>query len=200
MPPRPAINDCVRILVPFKIGGVFVAETHIDFHLDGGFTWSQALADDVVGVVGTALIGNNIDDALGTAVSVPEFQVIDLNNPNHDPLFVTSTFTGGEASNLLPYNVAALVSIRTGFSGRSNRGRAYWFGYTEASSVGNTFNVTSQTNLAGFYTDLQVDIDNYQAGSAVCVVSFANATSRDAVSFNVESSWATMRPRLSRAR
>lgn len=200
MPSRPAINECVRVLVPFHIAGQFVAETHIDFHIEGGFTWQQSFADTVVDTIGTALLGNNVDDALGTAVSVPEWQVIDLDNPNHEPLFVTSTFVGGEASNLLPYNVAALVSLRTGFSGRSNRGRAYWFGYTEASSVGNAFNTTSQTNLAGAYTDMQVDIDVNFPGSALAVVSFTNATHRDVTSINVEASWATMRPRLSRAR
>jgi hypothetical protein len=200
MPTQPAINDCVRVIIPFKIAGVFVAQTHIDFHLNGGFTFNQALANDVIGIVGNALVANNVDDALGTAVSIPEWELHDLDNPAHDPLFVTSSFAGGETSNLLPYNVAALVSLRTGFTGRSNRGRCYWFGYTEASSVGNVFNVTSQTNLAGAYTDIQVDIDTLLSGSSITVVSFTNASRRDVTSFNVESSWATQRNRLERAR
>jgi len=200
MPSRPPINESCRVILPYLISGSFAGQTHIDFHIEGGFTWQQSFADTVVDTIGTALLGNNVDDALGTAVTIPEWVVYDLDNPNHDPLFVTSTFQGGETSNLLPANVAALVSLRTGFSGRSNRGRAYWIGYTEASSVENTFNVTSQTNLAGAYTDIQVDIDVNFPGSAMAVVSFTNATHRDVTNINVESSWATMRPRLSRVR
>jgi len=200
MPPQPAINDVCRVIIPFVISGQFAGQTHIDFRIEGGFSFNQALADTVIGIVGDALVANNVNDALGTAVTVPEWELHDLDNPNHDPLFVTSSFAGGETSNLLPANVAALVSLRTGFSGRSNRGRCYWLGYTEASSVQNTFNVTSQTNLASAYTDIQIGIDADTPGSSICVTSFTNATKRDVTSFNVESSWATMRPRLDRVR
>src|SRR4026208_2286260 len=200
MPTRPNISDCVRVIVPFKISGVFVGQTHVDFHINGGFTWAQSLADDIIGIVGDALIANNVNDAQGTAVTIPEWELRNLDSNNRDSLFVESTYAGGETSNLLPYNVAALVSLRTGFSGRSNRGRAYWMGYTEASSVGNTFNATSLANLAGAYTDMQANIDTYQTGSPPAVVSFTNATHRDVDSIFVESDWATMRPRLSRAR
>lgn len=200
MPSRPNISDCLRVILPFHISGAFVGQTHVDFHIQGGFSFNQALADDVVGIIGAALLANNVDDALGTAVTIPEFEVIDLDNASHDPLFVTSAFVGGETSNLLPYNVAALVSLRTGFSGRSNRGRAYWLGYTEASSVGNAFNTTSQTNLESAYEDIQTNIDADTPGSSLTVVSFTNATHRDVTSISVEPNWATMRPRLSRAR
>jgi hypothetical protein len=200
MPSRPAISDCVRVILPFLFSGQFCGQTHIDFHIQGGFSFNQSLADDVVGIIGAALVANNVDDALGTAVTIPEWDVIDLDNPAHDPLFVTSAFAGGETSNLLPCNVAALVSLRTGFSGRSNRGRAYWLGYTEASSVGNVFNATSQTNLASAYEDIQTNIDADTPGSSICVVSFKNASHRDVTSFNVEGTWATQRNRLERSR
>jgi hypothetical protein len=200
MPPNPSINDTARVIIPFKIGGSFAGQTHMDFHFSGGFTWEQGFADDVVDVIGSALLANNVDDALSTQLTIPEWEVHDLDNTNHEPLFVESTFVGGETSNLLPANVAALVSLRTGFSGRSNRGRSYWIGYTEASSVANTFNVTSQTNLAGAYTDIIVDIDTGFPGATMCVVSFTNASQRAVTSVNVESTWATQRNRLERVR
>jgi hypothetical protein len=200
MPSRPNINDCLRVLLNFHIGGQFAGQTHMDFHINGGFSFNQALADTVVGIIGAALLANNVDDALHTSLTIPEFVVVDLDNNAHDPLFVTSSFVGGETSNLLPANVAALVSLRTGFSGRSNRGRSYWLGYTEASSVGNVFNVTSQTNLESAYEDIQTNIDADTPGSALTVVSFTNATHRDVTSITVEGTWATMRPRLERAR
>lgn len=200
MPSQPPISDVCRVIIPFLFSGVFCGQTHVDFRIQGGFAWNQDLADTVIGIVGDALVANNVDDALGTAVTVPTWELHNLDNPNRDPLFVTSSFAGHEASNLLPCNVAALVSIRTGFTGRSNRGRAYWTGYTEASSVGNVFNATSQTNLASAYDDMQTNIDADTPGSSMVVVSFKNSSKRDVTSFNVEGTWATQRNRLERVR
>lgn len=197
MPPNPAINNTVRILLNFRIGSAFLGQTHIDLRGNGvaGETDFSGLVDDIGGLI----ISNDVNDAWSTDVTVPEWEAHNLDDPDLVPTTYVSTLTGGEAGDPLPENVAALVSLRSDFSGRSNRGRAYWPGYTEASSDGASFNTTSAGHLADFYDDLNgLNLNGFPL--ELVVVSFKNAIARAITSVIVEAAWATMRNRLERLR
>jgi len=87
-----------------------------------------------------------------------------------------STFSAGlplaglNGSAALPNNVAFCISLRTGLSGRSARGRWYWGGLTEAQ-------VTDNDVLAGSAASMVTAIDNLIStigvlGGNACIVSY----------------------------
>jgi hypothetical protein len=199
MPPVPAINNALRVLANFRIGDAFLGQTHFDFKMVS-FDFDQSSAEDVVSMIGEALLGNDVDGALSTDVTIPLWEVHWLDDPDLAPIFVDSDFTGGEAGDPLPPNVAAIVSFHTGFSGRSHRGRSYWPGFTEASADGVNFNTTSAGNLGAAYFDIQGGIDDIASGSKLGVISMKNATVLAVDTLFVEPTFATQRRRLGRLR
>lgn len=70
---------------------------------------------------------------------------------------LAGTATGGD----LPSNVAAVTTFYTGFTGRSNRGRVYNGGQTDAQVVGNTLQTTYVAGMlvawAAFRTALNAE-------------------------------------------
>lgn len=59
--------------------------------------------------------------------------------------------TGSKSGESLPANVACVISLKTGLSGRTAHGRLYTFGYIEADTSGSFFNsanVVLASNLA----------------------------------------------------
>lgn len=200
MPTRPTINNCYRTLLKFTNGsGGFLGETHIDARIPT-FPFDDASCADLVDLYGQALLDNNVNDALGASINIPEWTVQNFDDPTRADIKIPSDFQGGEAGQLLPLNVAALVSLRTPLAGRSNRGRAYWFGYTEASSNGIVFDPTSQDNLAGAYAQFVSDLDAFTWPGDLVVMSMKNATAQIVSSIIVEPDWATVRKRESRQR
>jgi hypothetical protein len=194
------INQALRVLLNFRLDSAFLGQTHIDFRFAGSFDLDVGLAEAVVGMIGDALLGNDVDGAISSQVTIPLFEVVNLDDPSQESIFVDSEFVGGEAGDPLPPNTAALVSLRTGLSGRSNRGRAYWPGYTEASADGPIFNSTSAGNLASAYFDFAGGIDTIDPGATLAVVSITNAIAHPVTTFFVEPSFATQRNRLGRLR
>jgi hypothetical protein len=197
---RPTIDRGYRVLLNFYNGGVFMAQTHMDFRANPNPDWGPTFASDLVNEIGDELLANNIDDALGTAITIPDWVVQNFDDPTQADIHVASEFVGGEASNLLPNNVSAIASLRTDRRGRSFRGRAYWPGYTEASSVNNTFNATSQANLQAFYDEILGGIPIGLPVLSPCILSIKNAIATVITSVTVEGTWATQRRRLERAR
>lgn len=196
---RPTINNCYRVLLSFTFDSIFAAETHIDIRIPT-FPFDDTSCGDLVTLIGTALLDNQVDDAIGTDWAIPEWTVQNFDDPTRADITIPSEFVGGENGDPLPQNVAALVSLRTPLSGRSNRGRAYWPGYTEASADGSRFLITSQGHLADFYTQLVDDLDSFTWPGQLVVMSIKNATAQLVSSILVEPDFATQRRRLTRAR
>jgi len=63
---------------------------------------------------------------------------------------------GGSSDLPLPNNVSLAMSLRTGLSGRSFRGRNYIVGLTQAAVVGNTVNTSEISALLTAYESLRV--------------------------------------------
>jgi len=197
--PRPTINNCYRVLLSFTFDSIFAAETHIDCRIPT-FPFDDSSCEDLVTLLGTSLTSHNVDDAIGTDWAIPEWTVQNFDDPSRADITIPSAFVGGETSDPLPQNVAALVSLRTPLAGRSHRGRAYWPGYTEASADGSRFNITSQGNLADAYADFVNDLASFTWPGELVVMSMLNATASLVSSILVEPDFATQRKRLTRAR
>lgn len=66
---------------------------------------------------------------------------------------------GTNGGNALPNNVTFSVKRITGLSGRSNRGRVYWFGMTDAQvTSANQVTNTFKTNVVDFLTSYDNDL------------------------------------------
>jgi len=70
----------------------------------------------------------------------------------------SSPATGGIANPVMPGNVTVSTKFASGLTGRSQRGRAYWIGLTEAQCVANKiapgFGLTISAAWASFFTHL----------------------------------------------
>jgi hypothetical protein len=200
MPTRPTVNNCYRVLLKFASGsGTFLGETHIDIRIPT-FPFDDTSCADLVDLLGQALLDNNVDGGLSAGINIPIWTVQNFDDTTRADIDVPSDFQGGEAGQPLPFNVAAVVSLRTPLAGRSHRGRAYWFGYTEASSNGIVFDPTSQAALAAAYAQFVDDLDSFTWPGELVVMSMKLATASLVSSIIVEPDWATMRKRESRLR
>lgn len=82
------------------------------------------------------------------------------------------TFTGTNAGVALPNNVTFCVSLRTGFAGRSARGRLYWPALIETLVTGNTLDT-------GYVADIVEAVDGLRSNIALLsyawvIVSYIN--------------------------
>lgn len=121
MPFVPAA-ECVGV----KLEGVIDGQQTINdlyFRLPGGFilTDIQSLTTNLVDWFNLALTPNLSEDWTSVAVhsrglNVPEGFIVDTS---------TGSVVGGATIEAAPNNVAACISFRTGFAGRSFRGRNY---------------------------------------------------------------------------
>jgi len=194
------INNAVRVLLRFTINGAFLGETHMDFVQASEYTHNHENAQTLVEDIGAAITAGNVNDAWGSDVRVPLFTVHNFDNPNLADIDITSELAGVETGDPLPYNTAALVKLTTGFSGRSNRGRMYVPGYTEASSDGAAVNSTTRNNLTDLFPAINTAVGADFVDMTLGVLSMKNETGHVATSITCEPSWATMRKRLSRLR
>lgn len=83
-----------------------------------------------------------------------------------------STATGEIVSEPLPSQDTVAISWRTGFSGRSRRGRTFFVGLTENSVTGSYVNGTAITNILAAFSALITDLDT--AGFALGVLSYVS--------------------------
>jgi len=89
-------------------------------------------------------------------------------------LFITPPQQGGSASPGLPGNVAFCLRLRTGSPGRSNRGRKYFSGLTEAVVTGNQVGSGFATDLAAAVSDLNATL--IATGWQLAIASYTNST------------------------
>lgn len=200
MPPAPEINNCYRVLLEFGIGDAFLGQTHVDFRAGTTVTWGDAFASDLTDMISTAILSNDVNDGWSTEVTLRNYRVENLDDRTQAPIDIPTSVAGVESGDPLPEQVAALVSLRSGLTGRSNRGRAYWCGYTEASADGSILNPTTAGHIADMYADFQTGWASLNTGGVLAIVSIKNATSHAVASITVEPTFATMRPRLERLR
>lgn len=131
-----SVPDCAEVVIQGSIAGQGVANV-VNFHQPGGYNQASI---DALAAAADAWVGANYLPIFANSVTYLQClvrglqSVIDLTGTNG-----TNTGPGTLAGSGMPANATLCVTLRTGFTGRSARGRFYVWPF--ASSV----LVTSQT-------------------------------------------------------
>lgn len=113
----------------------------------------------------------NIKPLVPATVTLREVYVRDIEVEEGVEHTLPSLEAGTAEQLLLPNNVTIALSLRTGFSGRSNRGRVYWVGLTENQVVNSTLEVGAQASILGAFQDFISDA-SAETSSSLVVVSY----------------------------
>jgi len=79
----------------------------------------------------------------------------------------TTNTSGTKAGDALPASAAAVATWRSGLTGRSNRGRTYFFGFQEQDTIGSFFTNGALATLG----TLVADVKNFSNGTGAVPVS-----------------------------
>lgn len=98
----------------------------------------------------------NVRAIVATNVSMREVYVKSLHVANAPDATFSSGFpsSGTATGDSLPNNVSLAVSLRTGLTGRSARGRWYWYGFVESQIDANTVSPGMVSTIDGAITNL----------------------------------------------
>lgn len=86
----------------------------------------------------------------------------------------SGTGFGGQSNDFLPNNVAVCMSLRTGLSGRSFRGRSYFAGLTEQQVTGNDVEPDALAAIEAAYTGM-LGSGTLATGWSLCILSRVTA-------------------------
>lgn len=117
----------------------------------------------------------NVQALISDQMAIREIEVVSIAEENGPQATFSAGFplAGDSADPLLPNNVAWCISLRSGLTGRSARGRWYWCGLTENQVTGNLVLTTPADSIVAAMQNL---IDTIQSLSAnVVIASFFSA-------------------------
>jgi hypothetical protein len=124
-------------------------------HVGVGATLPSEAECQSVATMGATWWLGNVQDLVPLNLSLRQVEAVSIAEQNGPQATFSSGLpaAGTFAQPSLPNNIAFCVSLRTGLTGRSARGRWYWAGLTEAQVVDNTVDT-------GTVTDIVAAIDN----------------------------------------
>lgn len=154
------------------------------------FLMDQSVADEIADAFFDAYALNST--AYNAGFSLDAIEVRDLRtatSPAWDA--VIPGFSGSNASNALPPQLAAVISHKTAFRGSSYRGRTYMGGFTEDSNEGDgTIAAATRTALAALPGVVQGGLDAMSiAGFELAVLSRKLLVATPIVSSSVDDEW-----------
>lgn len=162
------VPNVVEVNINQRLHGQQVQNTLYGFR---GATWDltnmEILAGEIITWVGTALY-----TVLSTDISLASVSVRSLNVQSGLVFEAVPSVTvnGDSPSAALPGNVALVASFRSGFAGRSRRGRNYVAGIPEPAVLGNTAQTTFADALRVAYEALIPPGGPFEAVDASWVV------------------------------
>lgn len=118
----------------------------------GGFTGSQAQANTIMAGLTSGANWTAFATYINTAAGISSVTIRDINTANQ-PIITSNAAAvmGTSASPALPDETAAVVTLRTAFTGRQMRGRAYVPGWaTNALAAGNVIAAGAVTALGNW--------------------------------------------------
>jgi hypothetical protein len=124
--------NCLRLLIHFSLHGrPQLSVFHLEYSLAGPL--NPNIADTIYdAAVGGSLLPAYLAQA-GTHLSINGVEVIDIRSADNPGIQSTGApVAGTNPSNPSPDQVAIVVTLRTGKTGRSHRGRSYVAGWTSA--------------------------------------------------------------------
>jgi len=154
------------------IGDLFgqIVENTLYFQTDGGWIGS-ALAQLAASVADWAV--TSLLSGLSSDYSLQRVVATDISvSSGAQSTFVTDLpVSGGTESASMPGGTAGCISFRTGFAGRSFRGRNYICGIPEAHVLGNQIDASFLDFVVGAYNDLQGAVTDDLPDAVWCVAS-----------------------------
>lgn len=171
-------------------------------YFQNGTGWDAETLLDLVDAVNTAW-EDNVRPVTANEVLLQKMEAIDVSiedGPTSE-LFVLAAGSGG--TGILPGNVTLAISFRTGFAGRSRRGRLYHVGLTETGVVGDKLVAGVQAGMQAAYAGMFSDIATALPGTEHVVVSYCsdgdwrtNALVTPVLTYSVDDTIDSMRKRL----
>lgn len=195
--PLPVIANTFRVGVVQQVSGVvdqLVNVIHV--HTSGGLT--EADVADNVETAWSARLASQQDNNL----LYVETDVLELNGTSGtlQHSWGASPAHGTHGSNeMAPLSTAAIVTLRTGLAGRSNRGRVFFGGLQRSQidqNTGDALDSSAVTAIQGAW-DLFIS-DLSSAGSDLVVASYVHATEHVVTQAKVRSYLGTQRRRVNR--
>jgi len=137
---------------------------------------TEVLVDEVAGLV-AGWAQADLGVLIALTAQINSVSATGMNAVETWSAVVTSGFplNGDVNSPLLPTSVAACVSLRTGFTGRSARGRLFLPGLTETQIAGNTIDPAWVNNITTAFEELRTILATNYSGGGWSVTSFINA-------------------------
>jgi len=172
------------------------------FYFQNGTGWDAESLLDLADAVDTAWQAN-ITPVQANEVLYQKIEVQDVSIEDGATAEIFALAAGSGGSGILPGNVTLAISFRTGFAGRSRRGRLYHVGLTETGVVGDKLVTGVQAGMQAAYAGLFEDVATALPGTNHVVVSYCDdgAWRTDALvtpvtSYSVDDTIDSMRRRL----
>jgi hypothetical protein len=148
----PSPDTCSVELV-YGINGLYCENTFYVRGPSDGFWDTAALAD--IALVFEGWFNTELSDRLSTDLTLASIKAREMaSETGHYYERLPFASYGRVASPALPNNVSIAVSLRTGFVGRSNRGRNFLVGIPESKVVGNSADASWCNDVLNNYDTL----------------------------------------------
>jgi hypothetical protein len=106
---------------------------------------------------------------------------------------IAHVLAGTVAAEPLPFMVSLVATLRTALRGRSFRGRSYWTGWTENTSLNGVPQAASVTAMNAQWTGFVASLVG--SGVSLVVASYLLASAEDVTTVTVDGRWDTQRRR-----
>lgn len=169
-PPQPfaPVDNTAKIEIRQRLSGQNIL-TRLFFQIDEQVQ-SGNLAD-LCEAVSQAWV-DNFAPLVSVDLSLVEVYGLDVSQENGVEHTVSTGGVGTLVQDALPNNVTLAVSFRTGRSGRSYRGRAFWPGLTENQVDSNTVNTTTVNAIQDAWENFSIDVSSNAPGWYHVVASY----------------------------
>jgi hypothetical protein len=186
--PLPVISDGYYCAYRFTLVNAQSAE--VTFSVTAPSTTAADVADDIEAAWASSIKNAQSDSTMLVSTSV---------TPLDGTAAATITpvnITGTNTEDPVPDSIAAIVTLRTGLAGRSNRGRMYWPGMGVDMLSGDGYTLDSS-----FITGFQSAVDSWHSAMSgtsetLGVLSRALSSFREVTSLEVRRTIGTQRRRL----
>lgn len=192
--PALVVNNAVQAVVRGTIlGRPWVNVIGIRFGPDGtggGVFIDQPLASSLGGAVRAGYA--SAQTLLTNQWTLQEILIFDLQSaiaPSYDAGI--TPLTGSSASDPMPPHLAACVTHRTNYRGRSYRGRTYLAGLTEtAQGTGGVLSTTTRSTMEGVFSTMRTQLAAIATvGARQAVISRTLSTAFEVVASECDENW-----------
>lgn len=141
-----ALGDCYRVSIVGTINNVVIVNT---FHVVQESGLIGTVEGDIASVWGSSPRTNYLT-LKPTTYTLQKMSVIKVSGGAPEGGDVALTGAGTRSGDVLPYQTAAVITLKTGIPGRRYRGRMYIGPLTEGDQNNGILNTTALTNLNSY--------------------------------------------------